>query len=339
MTKITIKNIEKLFLFGGSALLFDSIRAYRDDFEVIVVTSTRHAYEILNGESLVEVAEAANVACLINDDINADKALRDMIDDVSLGIAFGAAEVFSKELAQKFKPGHFVDLMVIDLPHYRGAAHNTWQILNQNFKGVINIQQILGGEEDFHKGPILDARHFDIGQDCTVPDNYLSLYAEQSAILLKDFFAKIKKGQSFILSPINEENASFFPALSTIHHGWVNWSWSANEIALFINAFGAPYAGASTYYDGQRVFLKQASVVVYDDYLHPFCAGLVLRKTDTMLFVGATGALIQVESILDEEGQSLFDSIAVGMRLYTPTKKLDEVLSLHVHYDTKGLSL
>lgn len=339
MTNIQIRHIKKLFLFGGSQILFDTVRSYKDAFEVIVVTSPRHAYEVIDGNRLVDVAHVEGAACIITDDVNADDALKQQIDAQSLGLAFGAAEVFSKELVTCFEEGYFLDLMVIDLPRYRGAAHSTWQILNQNFKGVINIQQIVGGEEAFHKGPILATQRFDISQTCTMPEDYFALYGEQSRILLADFFANIKAGNAFNLTTIDEDKASFFPALSTIHHGWINWSWSAEDICLFINAFGSPYLGASTLYGEQPVFLNKVCIVPHDDYLHPFCAGLVIRKTDGRLFVGAKGGLIQIDRICDEEGQSVFDGIAVGTRLFTPVQKLEEVMCLNVRYDTEGLKL
>ena len=45
------------------------------------------------------------------------------------------------------------------------------------------------------------------------------------------------------------------PRLDTQIHGFIDWNWTAKHIVDFINAFGSPYQGATTFIK-KKVLLK-----------------------------------------------------------------------------------
>ena len=56
------------------------------------------------------------------------------------------------------------------------------------------------------------------------------------------------------------------PRLATDINGWVDWSWNSLDLTRFIDAFGSPYPGASTYINEKRVRLKQVHYLALIDW-------------------------------------------------------------------------
>ena len=54
----------------------------------------------------------------------------------------------------------------------------------------------------------------------------------------------------------SKTHSTYWPRLDTEIHGWINWSWSGNDIVNFIKAFGDPYVGAHTLLNNEKIYLK-----------------------------------------------------------------------------------
>ena len=70
----------------------------------------------------------------------------------------------------------------------------------------------------------------------------------------------------------------YFPRLNTGVNGWIDWTWTASEVELFCRAFDAPYAGAGTFIGDEEVRLGGVHLEEGEGDLHPFTAGLVVRR-------------------------------------------------------------
>ena len=75
-----------------------------------------------------EELEKNKLDYLITDKINSSKVIK-LIKKGSLGIGFGEVWTFKKSFIKLFS-GNLFDFMGIPLPKYRGGAHYTWAILN-----------------------------------------------------------------------------------------------------------------------------------------------------------------------------------------------------------------
>ena len=335
------KNIKKLILFGGSRILFDFVSYARKNpfFDITVFSSKRHLDEIIPGESFTLRAylKKNKICHYDSEDINKDKNLKKEATPDSLGIAFGASWVFEKKTAKMFKKNHFLDFMGIDLPKYRGGAHYTWQILHQNKSGCANLQVIYGGADTFHKGEIVARENFVLPQNLQKPIDYFGYISKKEMEFLKKFLAGILGGKDFKLENLDESKNSYFPFLNTEINGFINWSWSAKDIFLFISAFDDPYSGASTFWKGKRVFLKECKLFSAEENYHPFTSGVVVRKNKDGVFVAAVGGLLRVSVVLNESSKNISKDINLGDRLFTPSAKLDEAMQFETIYSASGL--
>jgi len=337
---ISFGTIKRVVLIGGARLLADVATCLKDDgrFEVVVFSSKRHLEEPVAGcpDLLKDVLEAKSIATFCEDNINQSSTIDQYIDDETLAIAMGAAWVFEEAFVKKFqKP--LLDFMGIDLPRFRGGAHYTWQILLNNRKGCCNLQVLLGGEETFHKGPLVKRSEYDFAQDCRLPKDYFDFAVPKEKAFLLEFLNEIEQGKDFSLQPLDESQSTYYAFLNTARNGWIDWSWSAQEIERFICAFDDPYPGASTSLNGQRVFLSGATLEKSDPDIHPFASGTVIHLGDGFIRALAKGGLLKIRGVQDNEGKDVSSLVCVGDRFFTSQDALDSARTFQAVYTAKGL--
>ncbi|MDD5005731.1 MAG: hypothetical protein PHS93_04430 [Candidatus Omnitrophica bacterium] len=308
-----------------------------DIYEVIVFSSKRHLSEdIGNGKLLREFLDENNIKFFSEDNINKSKLIDGYIDKSALGIAFGASWVFEKKFVRKFhKP--LLDFMGIDLPRYRGGAHYSWQILFNNKKGCCNLQIIEGGEDKFHKGPIIKRKIFTFDRHCCIPIDYFNQAVPIERDFIVEFLNQVKYGKEFKKNMLNEKESTYYPFLHTLINGWINWNWNALEITKFICAFDEPYRGASTRINNKRVFLKKVFLEKRDKDIHPFSAGIVVHKDKKFIRVLAKEGTLRVEKVIDENNNDLMKNIKLGDRFYSLTQDLEKAITFKATYSSKGL--
>ncbi len=337
--KINLGEIDNIIILGGSWITGEFIKVLKkENFKTYLVSSSRHIDLISdeNKNTLREIAEEHQVPYLISKDINKDKKLRRLINKKTLGIGLGAAWSFSKDTVENFN-GKLLDFMGIDLPRYRGGAHYTWQILSRNKKGACNLQMVLGGTQEFHKGPIIKSGYYKYPKTCDTPEEYFKFAVKKEGNFLRSFLKEVKKGKIFNKTKLIENESTYYPFLNTLKHGWINWNWEGEEIFRFINSFGDPYEGASTYLNKKRVFIKKIKLIKNEEDFHPFHSGIVYRKNPKQIFVACVKNSLMIESIFSSNQKSIIKSISEGDRFYTPTKKLEDALSFKAYYNNKGL--
>lgn len=342
MRRISYKNIDTLILFGGSFLmarLLNELLLRKFGHRIVLFTAPRHLNGVIDGQgtTLRTFLKNRNISFFEAEDINNYPKLHTHVTKNTMGLALGAAWPFEKKTAELFEAGHLLDVMGVDLPRYRGGAHYTWQILHTNRQGAVNLQVVLGGADTFHKGPIIKSVRYLISRDVSEPLDYFNFCIEKEIKFLVSFFDDVWKRKVFALRRLDERYSSWYPFLSTVHHGFINWSWKGKDIASFINAFGNPYKGASTYIGGRRVFLKGCVVRKAEETYHPFTAGIVIRRNAEGIFVATKGALLRITEIIGEDGKDMCTEILPGSRCYTPFSKLDRAMSFDAEYNASGL--
>ena len=333
---IQFERIERLALFGGSwivAALLPELAAR--PWRARLFTSPRHLADVVNaeGETLEQVLARTGTSHHCSDEINGDPEALAFAGERTLGIAFGAAWAFTPEFSSRFA-GRLLDFMGVALPEYRGGAHYTWQILNGDRRGACNLQLVLGGEESFHRGPLIKSDAYRQPDTARTPQDYFAVAVAEERAFVGAFLDQVERGEQFEAKPLDETAASYFPFLHTKVHGWIDWTRSAGEVERFIGAFGDPYPGASTYWRKRRVFLKSACR--REGSFHPFARGLVFRNDACGVWIALADGAVLVRTVTDEQGADLTAGIAVGSRFVTPSQALDEALASEIVYGASG---
>lgn len=330
-------DVNQIILFGGSPLILEVAKYLKSiDMIYMVYTSPRQANEIIDQyKNSLRIKLLENKINFIEtEDINKERRLLKSITTNTLGLGLGEAWPFSRKIIELFS-GRLMDFMGIPHPKYRGGAHYSWMILNNNFEGGCNIQIVnefmIQGK--FDNGEIIKSKKYKFPKNTRIPIDFFNAAIPIEIKFIKEFINEIKRNKFFSLKKIKENESLFFPRQNTLINGWINWGWDGIQIEKFIRAFDEPYKGASTLISGKRVHLKTCSLKRTIRY-HPYLSGLVLRISQHEGYVIATSSgNLLVKNITDSSGVKI--NISVGDRLFTPLKKLEESLTSRIFYGSK----
>jgi RimJ/RimL family protein N-acetyltransferase/methionyl-tRNA formyltransferase len=322
---------DHVILMGGSPLLVEAAKMLRmQNYTLDIYTSPRQEAEVLpNGKTLGQTLTKAGMDWyIVTDDINQALPLH-TITPKTIGIGLGEAWQFQAPLLNAFD-GRLLDMMGVPLPRYRGGAHYTWAIMNQEIEWGCCLQEVTAntvqGERD--DGAIIVRKTYNVPHLAMTPKDWFDECVEREVEFLAEFFQDVQRGRVFDPVMPDERHSLFFPRLKTIEQGWIDWSWGGSDIADFINAFDAPYPGAHTTIDGTVVQLRGAEFFDDDEY-HPFTAGLILRIEKNFAVVATRGGVLHVESIKGVDYRP-------GQRLFTSRERLEHALTYTPVYTAKG---
>jgi hypothetical protein len=331
---------DKLFFFTGAAGWIPEAIGYarEKDIPCYVFAVTRHLNETYGDCTFREELEKKGILYYHCDDINTSEEFRSLVTPNSIGIGLGEAYTFTTETLELIGRRIF-DFMTIRMPRYRGGAHFTWQILQQNRIGAWYIQLVneamIPGTYD--QAEIIKTHEYIIPQWARTPADYFSVADAEGLKLFKNFTDEMVSGKDFQLTWLQENFSLYLPRLYTLRHGLINWNWTGDEIERFICAFDDPYQGASTFCNGKRVSLKKVQLEKGEGSFHPFMNGLIYRIFNKKVFVAVASGTLIIENISDETGTSCIDSLHTGDRLYTPQSMIDDAMLFNAEFDSKGI--
>jgi methionyl-tRNA formyltransferase len=269
----------------------------------------------ISGNNFIKVDNTVELKKLILADINK-----------RLIISAGAPWIFNDEFLSAFDPIGIFNIHGTPLPQDKGGTIVSWLILNKKRLGNSIIHKIVR-EPD--AGPVLMSKEFIYPASCHFPFDYLNEYNKQQEILATELCLEWIEG-NVDLSKVSEQPhylSTYWPRLKTNLNAWINWSWTGNDIELFVRAFDEPYLGALTNWRGKQIHLKKC-FFQHDAHFHPFQFGLVyrVRKTDEInyLAIAVEGGTLYCEDCKDENGNSLMHKIKEGDRFQTTDSKLFE---------------
>lgn len=332
---------DKLFLFGGADALVNVVENVltRTDLPCCVYSCKRQLEEQLaRGGTLESALKDLKVEFHSTEDINSCPGFKERLTKYSLGIGFGEAWSFDREVISAFG-GNLLDLMGIRLPQYRGGAHYSWQILSGNRMGACNLQiineEMVQGRYD--SGEIVKFREYLFPVTARIPQDYFEHAVSQETSFILEFITEVISGHSFAPFTLQDNFSLFMPRLNTMRQGFVDWSWSAEQIDRFICGFDEPYAGAGTKINGEPVRLKSSRVETNDGLFHPFQAGLIYKKYGGAVYVATRTGTVIIERVLNASSENILESLEVGQRFFTEQAVLDQAMEYSAEYTTQGL--
>lgn len=334
---MNLKKIDNIIIFGGTVNVLKILNYLKKSiYEHYFFTSDRMLKEIVNEKgTLRKNLRLLDIKYITEKDINKSKKLIKIIKKNSLGIGIAEPWKFNKSIIKKFNT-NLIDYMGIPLPRYRGGAHFTWMILQNEKKNGACFQHINEKSEQgvYDSGDKIEYINYS-NINNKIPIDYFNKEAEIAFKIFKKLLYKITNNKKIKYDKIDEGDSYFLPRLNTNINGWINWQiWDANEITDFINAFSFPYKGASSYVDKKRIFLRNAKIFKKGKF-HPFQSGLIIRINKIGLFVIAKKGIILIKNYNFENNKD--NTPFIGQRLFTPQNVLDESLNYIPSYNSKGL--
>ena len=324
-TELNYGHVQALVFVGGGHLMVRTMGAARDrGFQVGALLADRHAGEHMpDGRTLLQALRADGFACEVVQavqDLQPSQLGRGF--EAALALCFGPAWIFPAAVIARFAHG-MLNFNGIPIPHYLGGAHYTWQILNRHRQGACHIQRITAKVD---RGDLLMSESFELSDLARTPADYFSENDSHGLQFLDRFLGALATQRDFTPRAFSMVDAQrlYFPRLMTRDNGWIDWSWSGEQIHVFCNAFGPPYAGASTHYNGRRLLLTGTAMQpepAHADF-HPYCSGLVVRRIADTLFVAVRGGLLRIDACHFDDGSPL-SLVKEGDRLFTDAATLE----------------
>ncbi len=347
---ISFAPLKNIVLIGGGDLMVASTKVLKSlGFELTIITATRHINEklVLSDETLAQACQQLTNTPHVLDDINQlnKQQLLAIIPDNAIAICFGPAWVFSEKIIQQFHYGMF-NINAIPIPHYLGGAHYTWQLLNNNQEGGCFFQKIT---DKLDQGDIFAKHQFIISSEARTPHDYFVENVQQGTYFINELANMFIEGKEFIPTSYKalDENRLYFPRLRTDKQAYINWQWTAQEIVTFCQGFDSPYMGAASFIQKSILRLKKIKLITLADNnnnqisaMHPFCAGLIIRKikkmNSTSIVIAAINGFVELREVYDNEGCCMMEKLKEGMRLHTPQHVLDDAMAYQVTIDGQG---
>lgn len=314
-------DINRIILMGGTPLLPKLAgKLLALGYEVIAYTSPRQEAEIGPHDGLhIHVTE----------DINQDFAY-DLITDRTLAIGMGEAWVFGEKIRDALGD-RLLDYMSVPLPRYRGGAHISWAIMRgeTEWGGCLQLvtANTVPGEVD--DGELVSRWSYHVPSCFTTPQEWFDFTGQLDIQCILDFITALHLGDPFATTPVDNTDSLFLPRLRTADNGWIDWRQDIATLTRQICAFDAPYPGARTYlhdaaYGDREVALQGVTWNGIFANPAPYQRGLVLRVADG-IHIAAVNGVIVARRVLTN-GKDFTDRVKVGMRLHTPTERLESAL-------------
>lgn len=338
---LNLANISHYILFGAGQILIATANLLKQKGHAVdIYTAPRQLDDVLTADNktFANLLDENQLDATSVEDINQCQEFLDSIGPNSLGLGFGEAWSFTPQVIQKFD-GKLLDYMGIPLPQYRGGAHYTWALLNQETQWgchfqIINEEMIQG---EFDSGELVFSGTYTLDADLVTPDQFFDYAVAEEIKFINQFVERLNTDSSFELSLPDESQSLFFPRLHTLRNGWVNWRWRGAEIERFINAFGAPYAGASTRLNDQVIQLKGCQRINNKPF-HPFESGLITRIVGSDIFVIVDDGILKIETVAIQ-GQQINETLKTGMRFITLQQDLEQAMLDQVTYSPAGTDM
>lgn len=320
----SIGPVDRLLLIGGGALLPKVARIGQEaGLKVYVLTSPRHTEANAENFEFAQFLESTDITW--ESAVNFNEGLDKFGQDFSLGsfnLSLSNPWIMKGPQIEKLFGGNLFNCHGTRLPLDRGAGGFSWQIMQGNRYGIVNLYLM---DEGVDTGPVVEFEEFIFPMSCRIPRDFQTVYARKLLGFLKKRIQKLANGEwKFKKSSQPEYTSTYWPRLNSDVNSWINWSNSCENIYRFICAFDAPYGGAKTQWKKGEVVIRDVLANFSDGSFHPFQSGLVYRKSRDWLSVATNDGNLIVSDVRRVDGTNIFRDIEVGDRFYTEPNKSGE---------------
>ena len=308
---------KKKILFLGYNAIVDSVakKLLEIGFQLRILTDAKQS-KLITNSTLKDQTIKCNDENKLLDELEKNYSL-----GYGIGISVGCPWILNENHLASMKFNIF-NLHGTQLPRDRGGTIFSWFILTGKRLGMCLLHKLV---EKIDEGPIIEYEEFIYPPRCIKPIDYISYYETKNIEFLFDLLVNMysdnykyfEKSQPPYLS-------TYWPRLRADVHGWINWSWNAEEIDRFIRAFDEPYGGARCNLNGDIVIIRDAFSQKMDGYTHPFQNGLIYRNNGKWINVASNDGELIICSVINENGDNLLPELKVGDRFYTLNQKLND---------------
>ncbi|MCK0108282.1 hypothetical protein MWU58_03185 [Flavobacteriaceae bacterium S0825] len=209
-------------------------------------------------------------------------------------ISIGCRNILKVDFLREF-PQKVLNIHTTPLPTYRGAASDSWMILNNELgKEKYGCMHYIDSGID--TGDIIAKSYYTIPKKSYPIDVFKSRMDVFHDIIIKGITNL--EDPNFIPEKQDSSRSTTFPRLYTPKDGHIDFnSYSGDELIRFILAFGYPFEGAFCFLEDQKINILDAEFCS-DLSFHSFSHGLIFGKNENNEYkVSVKGGYIIVKKV------------------------------------------
>lgn len=221
----------------------------------VVITTPGSDPDAFWDDSVEERARSRDIPVHTPEDINDDAFVEELSAlSVDLTVMSGYNQIMGESILAVPMHGT-INLHAGELPTYRGGSPMNWAIINGESSGVATIHYAT---ERVDAGDVLAERTYRIDDGDTIADvrdRTLDIFPG----MLVDVVDEIERGAADP-KPIDVSDGTYWGSRKP-EDGQIRWAeMTARNVYDFVRALTHPYPGAFTTYDGERLYIWEASL-------------------------------------------------------------------------------
>ena len=245
---------------------------HKEDLEMIENRKDLYGNYAYN---VFDVVEDYNIDLIESANVNENRVIR-WIEKFNPKyiISIGCRNIIKSVFLNHFKD-KVLNIHTTPLPRYRGAASDSWMILNGEWSnkmyGCIHFI-----DEGIDTGAIIAKSYYTVPDKGYPIDVFKARLDTFNDILLKGL--ENLEDDNFIPNKQSINESTTFPRLYTPRDGKIDFNkFCGEEIIRFIHAFGYPFQGASCKMGDKTINILKAEFYT-DISFHSFATGLIFGK-------------------------------------------------------------
>ena len=191
-------------------------------------------------------------------------------------ISIGCRNILKVHFLDEFS-NKVLNIHTTPLPRYRGAASDSWMILNGE-TGKENYGCLHYIDAGIDTGDIIAKSYYTISKKSYPIDVFKTRMGIFEDLILKGF--QNLQNPDFESEKQLMADATTFPRLYTPRDGKIDFqTFTGEEIVLFSYAFGYPFEGAFCFFKDKKINILEAEFYT-DIVFHSFSRGLIFGKNE-----------------------------------------------------------
>jgi len=319
----------KVAVLGRTQVLLNCLYALVEaGHDVVLIGTCAESKEYgLEADQFESAAKELGSKYFYNSRINSPEIVQMLIDSgAEIAISVNWLTLIQEEAIDAFPLG-ILNAHAGDLPRYRGNACPNWAMLQGEASISIAIHQMLPGELD--AGPILCKDQMPIDENTVIRDVY-NYVEERIPKLFVEALEGLETGKIVPVAQPSDPALALrcYPRIPS--DSFLDWRKPADFLARLVRASSEPFAGAYTYYQGERFIVWRA---FSQQFAVPSLAtpGQVVWRSEadgTVAVATGEGVLVIQDAELKSRGRRSPSELITSMRARLGVHVEDELYEL-----------
>ena len=250
----------KVVIIGRSETLYNTaILLNNSGHEIVCIVTAKEAPDYKRSlDDFAILAESWSIPLLIGSNIDKHSLLL-QATNACIGVSINFPGIIPQYIIDMFPLG-ILNAHGGDLPRYRGNACQAWAILNGESQIGLCIHRMVGGELD--SGDIIARDYYPLTNNTKITKVY-EFFTKRVPELYLLALCRLAVNPLFCLdvqSKNKEDALRCYPRRP--EDGRIDWDKPALYILRLINASNKPYEGAFCEYEGKKLIIWDAELVV-----------------------------------------------------------------------------